>query len=98
MIKVLNSFIALTFKLLFLLYVIVYLYFVKGAVVVVVLQLPMQLVPITTNVVCSNPTHGEVYSIYNINYVIKFVSDLRKVGGFLPVSRFPLQIKLTATI
>ena len=35
MIKVLHSFIALKFKLLFLLYVIVYLYFVKGAVVVV---------------------------------------------------------------
>jgi hypothetical protein len=28
-------------------------------------------------------------------YVIKFVSDLREVGGFL---RFPSQIKLTATI
>jgi hypothetical protein len=29
--------------------------------------------PITTKVVSSNPTHGEVY--YNI-YVIQFVSDL----------------------
>ena len=34
------------------------------------LQLPMQSVPITTEVV-----HGEVYSIQR--YVIKFVSDLR---------------------
>ena len=37
----------------------------------------MQSVPITTKVV--NPTHGEVYSIQH--YVIKFVSDLRQVGG-----------------
>ena len=29
----------------------------------------------------SNPVHGEVYSIQH--YVIKFVSDLRQVGGFL---------------
>jgi len=27
------------------------------------LQLPMQSVPITTNIVSLNPTHGEVYSI-----------------------------------
>jgi len=33
----------------------------------------MQSVPITTNVVNSNPVHGEVYSIQH--YVIKFVSD-----------------------
>jgi hypothetical protein len=30
--------------------------------------------------------HGEVYSIQH--YVIKFVSDLRQVGGFLRVLRF----------
>ena len=60
---------------------------------VVDLQLPMQLVPITTDVVNSNLDHGEVYSIKH--YVIKFVSDLRQVGGFL---RFPPPIKLTATI
>jgi hypothetical protein len=30
--------------------------------------------------------------------VIKFVSDLRQVGGFLRVVRFPPPIKLTATI
>ena len=47
------------------------------------LQLPEQSVPITTNVVSSNPAHGEVYSIH---YVIKFVSDLRHVDGFIPVS------------
>ena len=68
----------------------------KGDFVVVIvwqldLQLPVQSVPITTNVVSSNPTHGEVYSIQN--YVIKFVSDFRQVGGFL---RFPPPIKLTA--
>jgi hypothetical protein len=60
------------------------------------LQLPVQSVPITTKVVCSNPVHGEVYSI--LHYVIKFVSDLRQVGGFLQVLRFPPTIKLTATI
>ena len=35
----------------------------------------------------SNPTHGEVYWIQH--YVIKFVSDLPQVGGFLWVLRFP---------
>ena len=32
-------------------------------------------------VVSSNAVHGELYSIQH--YVIKFVSDLRQVGGFL---------------
>ena len=32
------------------------------------------------------------------HYVIKFVSDLRQVGGFLRVLGFPPPIKLTATI
>jgi hypothetical protein len=45
------------------------------------LELPVSSVPIITNVVSSNPVHGEVYSIQY--YVIKFVSDLRQVGGFL---------------
>ena len=48
----------------------------------------MQSVPITTDVVSSNPVHAEVYSI--LHYVIKFVSDLRQVGGFLWVLQFPL--------
>ena len=39
---------------------------------------------------------GEVYSIQH--HAIKFVSELRHVGGFLPVLRFPQQIKLIATI
>jgi len=60
------------------------------------LQLYLQSVPITTKVVRSNPVHGEVYSIQH--YVIKFVSDLQQVGGFLRVLRFPPPIKLTATI
>jgi len=60
------------------------------------LQLPMQSVPITTKVVSSNTIHGEMYSIQH--YVIKFVSDLWQVGGFLRVLRFPPPIKLTATI
>jgi hypothetical protein len=53
-------------------------------------------VPITTNVASSKPVHGEVYSVQQ--YVIKFVSDLRQVGGFLWVLRFPPPIKLTTTI
>jgi hypothetical protein len=40
--------------------------------------------------------HVEVYSIQR--YVIKFVGDLRQVSDFLWVLRFPLPIKLTATI
>jgi hypothetical protein len=60
------------------------------------LQLPAQSVPITTEVVSSNPVHGEVYSIQQ--YVIKFVSDLRQVSGFLHVLWFPPPIKLTTTI
>ena len=32
------------------------------------------------------------------HYMIKFVSDLQQVGGFLLVFRFPPPIKLTATI
>ena len=60
------------------------------------LQLSMQSVPIATKVVSSNPVHGEVYSIQN--YVINFVRDLRQVGGFLCVLRFPPPIQLTATI
>jgi hypothetical protein len=39
---------------------------------------------------------GEVYSIQH--YVVKFVSDLRQVGEFLRVLRFPPPIKLTVTI
>ena len=38
--------------------------------------------------------HGEVYLIQH--YVIKFVSDLRQVDGFLRVLRFPPPIELTA--
>ena len=59
------------------------------------LQLPMQSVRITTKVVSSNRVHGEVYSIQH--YVIKFVSDLRQVGGFIRLLRFPPNINLTAT-
>ena len=54
-------------------------------------QLPVQSVPITTNMASSNPVHGEVYLIQH--YVIKFVIDLRQVSGFLRVLRFPPPIK-----
>jgi hypothetical protein len=49
-----------------------------------------------TKVVSSNPTYVKAQSIQH--YMIKFVNDLRKVGGFLRVLRFPPPIKLTATI
>ena len=60
------------------------------------LQLPVQSVPIATNVTNSNPAHGKVCSIQH--YVIKFVSDLGQIDVFLLVLRFPPPIKLTATI
>ena len=51
------------------------------------LQLHMQSVPIST------------WSGWRVQrYVIKFISDLRQVGGFLRVLRFPPPIKLIATI
>ena len=50
------------------------------------IQLPVQSVPISTNVVSSNAAHGEVYSIKH--YAIKFVSDLKQVSDFLRVLRF----------
>jgi hypothetical protein len=56
----------------------------------------MQSMPLTAKVVYLNPAHGEVYSIQH--YVIKFVSDLRQVSGFLWILWFPPPIKLTATI
>ena len=43
------------------------------------LHLPIQSVPIANKVVSSNPTRAIQH------YVIKFVSDLRQVGGFLRV-------------
>jgi len=56
----------------------------------------VQSVPITTKVVSSNPTHGEMHSIQY--YVIKFVSDLWQVCGFFWVFWFPPPIKLTTMI
>ena len=61
-----------------------------------ILVLPVQSLPITTNVVSLNLAHGKVHS--KQHYVIKFVSDLWKVCGFLWVLRFPPLIKLTAAI
>jgi hypothetical protein len=49
-----------------------------------------------TKIVSSNPAHGEVYSM--LHYVIKFVSDLRQVGGFLRVVWFHPSQKLTTMI
>ena len=55
-------------------------------------QLPMQSVPITTNV-RPNLAHDEVCSLHH--YVIKLDSDLCQFYGFL---QFPPPIKLTAII
>jgi len=38
-------------------------------------------VPIIANVVSSNPDNGDVYTIQH--YVVKIVSDLQQVDGFL---------------
>jgi hypothetical protein len=51
--------------------------------------------PITIEVV-SESRSGEVYLLQH--YVIKFVSDLRLVGGFLWALWFHPPIKLTTTI
>ena len=50
------------------------------------LQLSVHSMHIATEVVSSNNVQGEVYSMQH--YVIKFVSDLQQVSGFL---RFPHQ-------
>ena len=42
-------------------------------------------------VVSYHIAHGEVYSVQH--YVIKFVRDLRQIGGFLRLLRFPPAIK-----
>ena len=47
----------------------------------------IQTVPIATNVVSLNPVYGKVYSMQN--YVIKFASDNRQVGGFSEYSCSP---------
>ena len=55
--------------------------------------IPVQSLPTTIKVVSLKPIHGEVYSIQH--YMIKFVSDLRQVSGFLWVLHFfPPPIKL----
>ena len=46
----------------------------------------MQLVPITTNVVSSNPVQSEVHSMEH--FVKMFVSDLRQISGFSGYSGF----------
>jgi hypothetical protein len=49
------------------------------------LQLPMQSVPTTNNVVSSNPAQARCTRYNILLYVIKFISYLRQVDGFLPV-------------
>ena len=60
------------------------------------LQLHMQPMPVTTNVVSSNYAQVGMYSIQH--YVIKIVSDLWQVDGFHRGFLFLPPIKLTATI
>jgi hypothetical protein len=64
--------------------------------IVVGLTTTCAIMTITTNVVSSNHAHGEVHSIQH--YVIKCISDLRQIGGFLCVLQFPPPIKLIAMI
>jgi hypothetical protein len=54
------------------------------------------LIQIWHKVVHSNHAHGEVYLIQH--YVIKCVSDLQQVSGFLWVLQFPPIIKLITLI
>jgi hypothetical protein len=69
----------------------------------------MQSLPITTDVVssedCSVFGNFVITLIFEFrpgqgvqHYVIKFVSDLRQVRGFLLILRFPPPIKITAAI
>ena len=51
---------------------------------------------IYTKVMSSKTVHGEVYSIQHC--VIKFISDLLQVDGFLRVLRFHSPLKLTVMI
>jgi hypothetical protein len=60
------------------------------------LQLPEQSMPITTNVVISNPAHGEVYG--DTTLCVKVCQRLATGCGFLGVFRLPPPIKLTAMI
>ena len=60
----------------------------NNSLVVLLLKCLVQSVPITTKVLRLNPVHGEVYLIQL--YVIKFVSDLRLVGSFIQVLRYPI--------
>jgi hypothetical protein len=48
--------------------------------------------------ILSNDSHYMDVDVRYKMYAIKFVSDLRQVGGFLCVFWFPSPIKLTATI
>ena len=56
----------------------------------------VQPVLITTKVVNSNHTDSEVFSVQY--YVIRFVSDLRQIGGFPEVIQFHPPITLTTMI
>ena len=54
----------------------------------------MQLGPINTNVVRSNPTQVSTRGVLPTTYyMMKFVCDLWHVGGFLRVLQFPPPIK-----
>ena len=60
------------------------------------LQLPLQSVPITTQIVSSNSSSWR--GVLDTTLCDKVFSDLRQVGGFLCALRFPPPIKLTVTI
>jgi hypothetical protein len=56
------------------------------------LQLPMQLVPITTKFVSSHSARDDVCSIQH--YVIKCICDLGQVSGYLRILQLPQPVKL----
>ena len=61
------------------------------------LQLPVQSVPITTKVVCSNPIHGEVYSIQH--YVTgQWFSQLTPVSSASKTDHYDITVILLKVV
>jgi hypothetical protein len=63
-----------------------------------IFQLYCSGMPVTSNVLSLNPTHDKVYLHVIQHYVIKFVSGLLQVCGFLWGLQFHPPINFTTTI
>ena len=59
------------------------------AIIQIYVRVQYRIIKYEYSTVSTNPTQVGVYSIQH--YVIKVVSDVRHVGGFLRVLRFPQQ-------